>query len=181
MPYKFKSWWYILGLVLLGIFSVKPFNVQAIYYLVLGLFLIDFAHAFEDKKRIWTVYLLVVALLSFNLSFFQILIESILLEMFVLYSIFSKYPISAFYKGFGWGILFLLPIGSFNPWYIPISLIASLSEIFHEANDFETDKKEGRYTTAHWLNFKINRKVRRKWKLILGIIGLILLSYFYFR
>jgi len=181
MLYKFKFWWQHVGLILLGIFSVKLFNIQAIYYLVLGLFLIAFAHAFDDRKKIWIVYLLVVVLLSFNLSFFQILIESILLGMFVLYSIFSKYPISAFYKGFGWGLLFLIPAGSFNLWYIPVSLVASLSEIFHEANHFETDKEEGRFTTAHWLNFKINKRVRRKWKLILGIIGLILLSYFYFR
>ena len=181
MFYKFKFWWQHLGLILLGVFLAKLFNVQAIYYLILGLFLIAFAHAFDDRKRIWIIYLLVVVLLSFNLSRLQILVESILLGMFVLYSIFSKYPFSAFYKGFGWGLLFLLPLNSFNLWYIPISLIASLSEIFHEANHFEIDKKEGRFTTAHLLNFRISKGGRKKWKIFLIITGLILLSYFYFR
>ncbi len=163
MLYKFRSWWQHLGLILLGIF------------------LIAFAHAFDDRKKIWIIYLLVVILLSFSLSPFQILVESILLAMFVLYSIFSKYPFSAFYKGFGWGLLFLLPLDSFNLWYVPISLIATTSEIFHEANHFEQDKKEGRFTTAHLLNFRISKEGRRRWKKILLLIGVVLLIYFYLK
>lgn len=179
--YRIKDWWHILGLVLLGLALIKTFNLQILFYLFLASSLIAFGHAFDDRKRISLVYLIVIILMSFDLSVYQIIIEIILLSMFVLYSLAKYYPISAFYKGFGWSLLFLLPVGSFNLWYIPISLLASTSEIIHEANHFEQDKKEGRFTTAHLLNFKTSKEGRKKWRLILIAIGFGLLFYFYLR
>ena len=182
MLYKFKSWWQHLGLILLGIFLIKLFNFSAFVYLFLGFLLLSFAHSIDDGKKISLVYLLLIIFVTVmsKLSSFQIILVGVIIGLSLLYKIAKKYPFSAFYKGFGYTSLFLLPIGSFNLWYFPISLIASFSEIIHEAHHFEQDKKEGRFTTAHLLNFRISREGRKKWKLILGVIGLSLLLYFYF-
>jgi hypothetical protein len=173
--YKFDKWFYHLGLVLIGIAYVKIFNFWAIFYLILGTFLISFGHSLDDKKRIAIIYWTVILFLCIFLSLNQVLIILLLNALFFLYSKIQYYPISAFYKGFGWGLLFLIPIGSLSLWYFPISLTASVSEIFHEAHHFDDDKRDGRKTTAIWLNFKTTKETRKKVKIITICIGLLLI------
>jgi len=166
-------------LVLLGIFFLKMFNAWAFFYLALGFLMLTFAHSIDDRKYLYAIPSL-IGIIFLNTVKFTLLTPIILVLCF-LYEIAKKYPISAFYKGFGYSLLFLLPIGFFNSWYIPISLLASVSEIFHEANHFEQDKKEGRFATAHLLNFKINKEVRKKWKIFLISMGLLMLLWTMFR
>lgn len=180
--HKFKEWFHILGLIFLGVTLVKLFNFLAVYYFVLGFFLLLFAHSLDDKKLFSSFFSFsgIILLSIVHVNSFQILIVTSIMLLCVLYKVVKKYPFSAFYKGFGYSLLFLLPLNSFNFFYFPISFLATISEIFHEAEHFEQDKKEGRFTTAHLLNFKISKEGRRKWKLILIIIGSGLFLYFYF-
>ena len=162
--YKFKSWWNHLGLVVLGFFFIHDFSLSLIYYLLLGFSLIVFGHAFPDKKKISIVYLSIILILSFfATSIIQLMVTGILFIMFIGYLKTQYLPVSAPYKGFGWGLLFLLPLDhlSFSSilFYFFLSIIATISEVFHEAEHFKQDKKEGRTTTAIWLNFKINKKI----------------------
>jgi hypothetical protein len=185
MIYKFSSWWHLSGLVLLGIFFLKLFNPIAFFYIFLGVLLLWFAHSLDDKKKFSVILLTVIIVLIPFLSQFQVLLSFLIILLCFGYLYAKKYPISAFYKGFGYSLLFFLPFTSFElvslPFYFLISTIASISEIFHEANHFEQDKKEGRFTTAHLLNFKISNKGRKRWKVALTAIGIILLIYFYLK
>jgi hypothetical protein len=154
--YKIKEWWYLLGLILLGSAFVKSFSFLPFF---LGFFLLSFAHAWNDKKY-WLslVYWFFVVLFSLLVPSAQALIAHTTVFLSIIYDMAQRYPISAFYKGLGWGLLFLLPIGYFTLAYIPISLLASFSEIIHEANHFDEDKEEGRLTTAHLLNLKVSKE-----------------------
>jgi hypothetical protein len=183
--YKFSSWWQHLGLVLLGIFFLKLFSPIAFFYLFLGGLLLCFAHSLDDRKKFSIILLAAIIFLISFLSWFQILLSFLIILLCFGYLYAKNYPISAFYKGFGYSLLFFLPFSNFQPTSLPfyffISTIASISEIFHEANHFEQDKKEGRFTTAHLLNFKISNEGRKRWKVVLIAIGIILLIYFYLR
>jgi len=176
--YKIDRWYYILGLVLLGMAYSNNFNF---FTFITGAFLLAFAHAFDDRK-IRGVFYLLVSLFSyfpfytnFLICFWLFLIIYVLI---VFYPFIKRTPISAFYKGYGYSLLFFLPFTSITieafTFYIMLGFIGTISEIFHEATHWKNDKKEGRFTTAHWLGIRISQKTREKWKILLFSFGLIL-------
>jgi 4-hydroxybenzoate polyprenyltransferase len=140
--------------------------------------LLAFAHALDDKKKSSLLYLLLIIGLSFFVNSQQKILLFLIVLLCFLYKIAKKYPISAFYKGFGYSLLFFLPFSYLNfsavLFYLFLGILASMSEILHEANHFEQDRKEKRFTTAHWLNLRIKKETRMKWKVFLVTFGLIL-------
>lgn len=189
--YKFTSWWQNLGLILIGYLFIQNFNFITLgIYMVLGAVLLIYAHVLDDFKfkmiRIieYVIFGILLILREINfLSIFQsLLIFIIVVFLCPLYTLWAKrHPISAFYKGFAYPALFWLPFANFSlealPLYFLVSVLATISEIFHDAHHFEQDKKEGRFTTAHLLNFKTTGNVRRRVRLVIFSIGVILLIY----
>ncbi len=193
MVYKISEWWQHLGLILLGFFFNYSFNMSVFYFLFLGFSLLSFAHAFDDNKKTSIFFFFLIIFLLFYgffvqsyVIFFQIVLIIIILILCSLYTFkINCMPISAFYKGFGYSLLFFLPFKNLNfsavLFYVLLSCIALMSEITHEAAHFEEDKKEKKFTTAIFFNIKINKNRRYYFKTIFIIIGLILLLYLILR
>jgi len=176
--YKIKQWWTTLGLVLLSIIYLKIFNLWALFYLLIGFFGLSFVHSLDDRKWHSLIYLGVIIYLSFFLTTIQqiLIVSSIVLSFGYLYI--KKYPMSAFYKGFGYSLLFFLPFTliTFDAiiFYLFLGTFATISETLHEAEHFNIDKKEGRLTTAHLINLKISGKTRTLSKSMIILVGVIL-------
>ena len=185
MIYKFKKWWQHLGLVLLGFFFNQTFNSSLFFFLILGGSLLAFAHTFDDKKKSCFSYLVLSCVLSIFLNISQILTVLIILILIFLYPKIKYYPISALYKGFGYSLWFLLPFESINIsamlFYLLLGFIATISEVSHEAEHFEKDKREGIFSTAILLNLKINKRERLYIKSVIISIGIFLLIYLILR
>ena len=179
--YKFTSWWQHLGLLLIGFFFFNVLSVGIIIYVFIASLILAYLHSLDDRKRICILYASLLIIISSMLSVFQTFI--IYLFVFILGPLYtfyiSKKPISAFYKGFGFSLLMFIPAKVFAlnsiPLYILLSLVGIISELFHEAEHFEQDKKEGRTTTAIYFNFKATKGTRNKIKLATITIGVVLL------
>ncbi len=186
MLYKFDQWWQHVGLTLIGIAFAKIFNFWAILYIFISIMLLAFAHSLDDRKKYSIIYAILAIIAAISLKTeFQMAILLLMIILIYIYR-FAKYaPISAFYKAFGYSLLFFLPIetptlGSILV-YSLLCLIAFLSELFHEAEHYDIEKKEGRKTTAIYLHLKLNNNIRKKVKIMVLITGIAILLILFFR
>ena len=182
MLYKFDQWWQHLGLTLIGVVFVKTFSPWTILCVFIAVMLLAFAHSFDDRKKYSIIYGILALVATIGLkTIFQMIIVLLIMALIYIYR-FAKYmPISAIYKAFGYSLFFFLPIEiptlESVLLYFLLCSIAFVSELFHEASHYDIEKKEGRTTTAIFLNFKVNKNVRRKVKFIVLTTGIIILLF----
>jgi hypothetical protein len=178
--YKFQNWWGHLGLTLLGIAYLRIFDLSIFVYLGIAYCMLLFSHLWDDKQPIAVKVAVGTFLLFFLFLYAPAFWAMILAGIMCLgYDSAKKTPLSALYKGFGYSLLFWLPFKEFDlnavPIFFLISGIAIVSEITHEAEHYECDKSEGRYTTAHALGIKMSHEDRVKLKIFIMLLGLALL------
>ena len=155
-------------------------------YLVLTLFLLNLSDSYDNGRTDDTKYYALVSLLTFILIPFQWVSFAVIILGFILlylYSIAKKYPISAFYKGYAYSLLFFLPVPyiTVNSIYVYLVLgfLASLSEIVHEAEHYYIDELDGRTTTAHILRLrfsKLQRRICKGFAILGGVILAVITS-----
>ena len=165
-----------LGLVLAGLTYTHTEWISPC--LLIAWLLLNLSDTFDNRQMIATSkYGVIVLLFLRGLTFFQWFILDFILLLIMLYPLVKRYPISAFYKGFGYSILFFLPFRSFNPAslsvYAVLGVLATISEISHEAHHSEKDARDGYYTTARYLGIKFNLMQRIYVKAVTGIAGVI--------
>ena len=167
-----------LGLVFTGL--AYTYNEFGILYLLIGWLLLNLSDSFDNRKiPAALTYGSAVLLSLLLLTYFQWFILNFILLLIILYPVAKRYPISAFYKGFAYSLLFFLPFRSFNPaslsLYAFLGILATISEISHEAHHSEKDAREGYCTTARFLNLKFGLMQRMLVKAITGMIGIIVI------
>jgi len=183
--YRIEHWWHFLGFILLGFFFINGFNFSLFFYITLAFFLLIFTYTFHDRKKIWLFYFILIFILSIFLTLFQQTIVILILMLSISYNKwFYKNAIGLFTTGFGFPLLFLLPFNFFNfngfLFYLFLCLITTTGELLHAADHFEKDRKEGRFTMAILLNFKVNSKIRKYFKIFSIFLGVIFLIIFIF-
>jgi len=164
-----------LGLVFAGL--AYTHNEFGILYLLIGWLLLNLSDSFDNRKIPATLTYGGAVLLSlYLLTYFQWFVLDSILLLIIIYPVAKRYPISAFYKGFAYSLLFFLPFRSFNPAslspYAFLGILATISEISHEAHHSEKDARDGYYTTARYLGIQFSLLERMLVKGIVSIIGI---------
>jgi 4-hydroxybenzoate polyprenyltransferase len=169
--YRVGGWYYYLGFIFLGLIfkNYFPSIIETIKYLLLGSFLLSYAYSLNDhcdkaqKKKFFSLPLILSFLLLFFFNFYQIITSLFFLIIVTLYSIkpfrLKKIPaLSSLLNGFGFTSLFLIGYFHDDTILLPGILFATLlfslemvAQFIHEVVDLEKDKKEGIKTTTVYL------------------------------